>query len=69
MAVEVPAINADKLNAFMGQLVGKQGATVNAALMVIGDRLGPSINSSSRQEKSKWAGTPTGTFPQRPRSH
>ena len=36
MAVEVPAINADKLNAFMGQLVGKPGATVNAALMVIG---------------------------------
>ena len=30
MAVEVPAINADKLNAFMGQLVGKPGATVNA---------------------------------------
>jgi len=53
MAVEVPAINADKLNAFMGQLVGKPGATVNAALMVIGDRLGPSINSSSRREKSK----------------
>ena len=53
MAVEVPAINADKLNAFMGQLVGKLGATVNAALMVVGDRLRPSINSSSRQEKSK----------------
>jgi hypothetical protein len=44
MAVEVPAINADKLNAFMGQLVGK---------LVIDDRLGPSINSSSRQEKFK----------------
>ena len=53
MAVEAPATNEDKLNAFMGQLVGKLGATVNAALMVIGDRPGPSINSSSRQEKSK----------------
>ena len=53
MAVEAPAINEDKLNAFMGQHVGKLGATINAALMVIGDRLGPSITSSSQQEKSK----------------
>jgi hypothetical protein len=53
MAVEVLAINEDKLNAFLGQLVGKLGATVNAALTVIGDRLGPSINFSSRQEKFK----------------
>ena len=40
MTVEVPAINEDKLNAFMGQVVGELGATVNAALIVIGDRLG-----------------------------
>ena len=31
MTVEVPAINEDKLNAFMGQVVGELGATVNAA--------------------------------------
>ena len=40
MTVEVPAINEDKLNAFMGHVVGELGATVNAALIVIGDRLG-----------------------------
>src|SRR5438132_3238595 len=40
MTVDVPAINEDKLNAFMDQLVGELGATVNAALIVIGDRLG-----------------------------
>jgi SAM-dependent methyltransferase len=33
-------INLDKLNAFMGQIVGELGATVNAGLIVIGDRLG-----------------------------
>src|SRR3977135_3725915 len=31
MTREVPAINEDKLNAFMGQVVGELGATVNAA--------------------------------------
>jgi len=40
MAVEARAINEDKLNAFMGQVVGELGATVNAGLIVIGDRLG-----------------------------
>src|SRR3977135_4479848 len=40
MAVQAPAINEDKLNAFMGQVVGELGATVNAGLIVIGDRLG-----------------------------
>ncbi len=40
MAVQTPAINMDKLNAFMGQVVGELGATVNAGLIVIGDRLG-----------------------------
>ena len=40
MAVQAPAINMDKLNAFMGQVVGELGATVNAGLIVIGDRLG-----------------------------
>ena len=40
MAVETSAINMDKLNAFMGQVVGELGATVNAGLIVIGDRLG-----------------------------
>ncbi len=40
MAVQTPAINEDKLNAFLGQVIGELGATVNAGLIVIGDRLG-----------------------------
>jgi len=40
MAVQAPVINEDKLNAFMGQVVGELGATVNAGLIVIGDKLG-----------------------------
>lgn len=40
MAVQTAAINEDKLNAFMGQVVGELGATVNAGLIVLGDRLG-----------------------------
>ena len=34
------AINPDRLNALLGQAVVEFGATVNAALVVIGDRLG-----------------------------
>jgi 2-polyprenyl-3-methyl-5-hydroxy-6-metoxy-1,4-benzoquinol methylase len=40
MAVGIPTINEDKLNAFMGQVLGELGATVNAGLIVLGDRLG-----------------------------
>ena len=40
MAVQTQAINEDKLNAFLGQVIGELGATVNAGLIVIGDRLG-----------------------------
>jgi hypothetical protein len=40
MAVEAQAINEDRLNAFLGQVLGELGATVNAGLIVIGDRLG-----------------------------
>src|SRR5437870_10201417 len=40
MAIEAPAINEDRLNALMGQLVGELGATVNAGLIVLGDKLG-----------------------------
>src|SRR2546428_1285467 len=40
MTVEAPDIDQDKLNAFLGQVVGELGATVNAALIVLGDRLG-----------------------------
>src|ERR1700716_2470630 len=40
MAVQTSAIDMDKLNAFMGQVVGELGATVNAGLIVLGDRLG-----------------------------
>ena len=35
MAVQTPVINEDKLNAFMGQVVGELGATVNAGLIVL----------------------------------
>jgi ubiquinone/menaquinone biosynthesis C-methylase UbiE len=40
MTVDTPAIDHDKLMAFMGQVVNELGATVNAGLIVIGDRLG-----------------------------
>src|SRR5690348_1936157 len=40
MAVQTVAIDENKLNAFLGQVIGELGATVNAGLIVIGDRLG-----------------------------
>jgi 2-polyprenyl-3-methyl-5-hydroxy-6-metoxy-1,4-benzoquinol methylase len=44
MAVETqtpaPAVDQDKLMAFLGQVIGELGATVNAGLIVAGDRLG-----------------------------
>jgi SAM-dependent methyltransferase len=40
MAVETTQVDNDKLMAFIGQVVGELGATVNAGLIVIGDRLG-----------------------------
>jgi SAM-dependent methyltransferase len=40
MAVDAPTINEERLNAFLGQVVGELGATVNAGLIVLGDRLG-----------------------------
>jgi 2-polyprenyl-3-methyl-5-hydroxy-6-metoxy-1,4-benzoquinol methylase len=40
MAIQTPAVDMDKLMAFLGQVVGEMGATVNAGLIVIGDRLG-----------------------------
>ena len=40
MAVQTRPINEDKLNAFLGQVIGELGATVNAGLIVIGDKLG-----------------------------
>ena len=33
-------INPDKLNAFMGKMVGDMGAAMNASLMLLGDKLG-----------------------------
>src|ERR1700734_2545094 len=35
-----PALNMDKLNAFVGQFVGDLGATVHAGMVVIGEKLG-----------------------------
>jgi SAM-dependent methyltransferase len=40
MAVQAPAVDMDKLMAFLGQVVSELGATVNAGLIVVGDRLG-----------------------------
>lgn len=40
MSVDTPPINEDRLNAFLHQAIGELGATVNAGLIVIGDRLG-----------------------------
>src|SRR5207244_1965614 len=40
MAVQTAIIDENKLNAFLGQLIGELGATVNAGLIVLGDRLG-----------------------------
>jgi len=40
MAVQTVAIDEGKLNAFLGQVIGELGATVNAGLIVIGDKLG-----------------------------
>jgi hypothetical protein len=33
-------VNPDKLNAFMGKMLGDMGAAANAALIKVGDRLG-----------------------------
>ena len=38
--VETPVVDQDKLMAFLGQVIGELGATVNAGLIVAGDRLG-----------------------------
>ncbi len=40
MAVQTQAVDTDKLMAFLGQVIGDLGATVNAGLIVAGDRLG-----------------------------
>src|ERR1700704_5113296 len=40
MAVSTPAVDMDKLMTFLGQVIGELGATVNAGLIVVGDRLG-----------------------------
>ena len=34
------AVDPDKLNAFMGKMVGDMGAAMSAALVILGDRLG-----------------------------
>lgn len=33
-------VDPDKLNAFLGQVVGELGAAMNAALVLIGEKLG-----------------------------
>jgi SAM-dependent methyltransferase len=40
MAVQAPAVDMDRLMTFLGQVIGELGATVNAGLIVVGDKLG-----------------------------
>jgi len=40
MAIQTPVVDQEKLMAFLGQVIGELGATVNAGLIVVGDRLG-----------------------------
>jgi SAM-dependent methyltransferase len=40
MATASPAVNMEKLNAFIGQFVGDLGAAVHAGMVVIGEKLG-----------------------------
>ena len=40
MAVQTQPVDMDKLMSFLGQVIGELGATVNAGLIVAGDRLG-----------------------------
>jgi len=37
---QAPAIDMDKLNAFIGRFVGDLGAAVHAGMVVIGEKLG-----------------------------
>jgi hypothetical protein len=39
-AVQVPALDMNKLNAFVGQFVTDLGAAVHAGMVVIGEKLG-----------------------------
>ena len=39
-AHEQPAIDENRLNSFLGQMLGDMGAALNAALVAVGDRLG-----------------------------
>lgn len=39
-APQARAVDPDRLDAFLGQVIGDLGATISAALVVIGDRLG-----------------------------
>ena len=39
-SMQTPALDADKLNAFLGRFVGDLGAAVHAGMVVLGDQLG-----------------------------
>src|ERR1039457_4086556 len=38
--ITAPAVDADRLDALLGRMLGDMGATANAALVIVGDRLG-----------------------------
>jgi hypothetical protein len=47
-------LDPDRLNALLGQAVVEFGATVNAALVVIGDRLGLYRTSGATKRADGW---------------
>ncbi len=61
MAIQTQPVDTDKLMAFLGQVIGELGATVNAGLIVAGDQLGlyramagaGPISSSDLAEKTR----------------
>ncbi len=61
MANQTQPVDTDKLMAFLGQVIGELGATVNAGLIVAGDQLGlyramagaGPISSSDLAEKTR----------------
>ena len=61
------AINPDKLNEFLGRALVDFGATFNAALIRIGDKLGlyKALAAGGPQTAGNWRnarGLPSGTF-------
>jgi hypothetical protein len=48
-------IDTDRLNAFMGKMVGDFGAAMNASLMLIGDKLRSALRSVRKPVRQGFA--------------